>query len=584
MQLGIRRIGFLVALAVPIGLASGGAAWVLLRLIGLVTNLALFHRVGWSVPSLAHLAPSPGLVVAALLGALAVSLIALWAPKVRGHGIPEAMEAVLSRQSRMRPRTAVAKPVSIAVAIGTGAPFGAEGPIIVTGGALGSLLGQVVPVTPSERKILLACGAAGGTAAVFGTPLAAVVLAIELLLFEFSVRSLLPIVTSASIAGGVHVALFGTQPLFHVPPHEFSGAGQLWLFALLGLACGLLAVVVCRGLFLVEGLYRRLPFGEFWHPMIGALGFAIIGLFVPRALGTGYSSIEDVLSDRLTMTTLALVLVAKLVAWWVALGSGTSGSILAPILLISGSFGALLGSLFDAAAPGVGISVGAVALVAMAATLGSTTGASLTGIVFAFELTRDYDAILPLMLATVLANLVAMLLLENNLLTEKLARGGVGVPKRFEPDVLRNTPVSEVMSRPVTTIRGDTTIGDARVRIEAGPHSAYPLVDGEERCVGIVTRGDLLGARADDHEPVTHVASLDVVTVTPDDSMLTVLERMVEEAVDHLPVVSGERLVGVCTRTDVLRARGRHLDHERAQQGWKPSWLQAMRRTRRMND
>jgi CIC family chloride channel protein len=225
------------------------------------------------------------------------------------------------------------------------------------------------------------------------------------------------------------------------------------------------------------------------------------------------------------------------------------------------------------------VSVGAVALVAMA-----TTGASVTGIMFAFELTRDYDAILPLMLATVLANLVAMRLLENNLLTEKLARGGVGVPKRFEPDVLRNTPVRQVMSRPATTIRADTTIGDARVRIEAGTHSAYPLVDGDERCVGIVTRGDLLGARTDDHEPVTDVASRDVVTVTPDDSMLTVLERMVEEAVDHLPVVSGERLVGVCTRTDVLRARGRHLDHERAQHGWKPSWLQAMRRAPRTRD
>lgn len=573
----LRRIGFLVALAVPIGLASGGAAWVLLRLIGLVTNLALLHRVDWSVPSLAHLAASPWLVVAAVLGALAVSLIARWAPNVRGHGIPEAMEAVLARQSRMRPRTAVAKPVSIAVAIGTGAPFGAEGPIIVTGGALGSLLGQVVSVTPSERKILLGCGAAGGTAAVFGTPLAAVVLAIELLLFEFSVRALLPILVSASIAGGVHVALFGSQPLFHAPGHEFTGLGELWLFALLGVACGLLAVVVCRGLFLVEALYRRLPVREFWHPMIGALGFALIGLVVPRALGTGYPTIEDVLANRLAVMTLVAVLVAKLVAWWVALGSGTSGSILAPLLLISGSFGALLGSLVDGAAPGAGISVGAMALVAMAATLGSTTGASLTGIVFAFELTRDYDAILPLMLATVLASLVAGLFLDHNLLTEKLARMGMGVPKQYEPDVLRNTPVHQAMSTPVSTVRADATVGEARRCIEAGTHSAYPLVGADGLCMGIVTRGDLLAAAVDDHDPVAGVASKDVVTVQPDDSMLTVLERMTDEGVDHVPVVSDARLVGICTRTDVLRARGRHLHHERFEGGWKPSWLRAMR-------
>lgn len=580
MGSSLRRIAFLVLLAVGIGLASGGAAWLLLRLIGLVTNVALFSRVGWSVPSLAHLAPSPRLVVVALLGALVVSLIALWAPNVRGHGIPEAMDAVLVRQSRMRPRTAVAKPVSIAIAIGTGAPFGAEGPIIVTGGALGSLLGQVIPVTPSERKILLGCGAAGGTAAVFGTPLAAVVLAIELLLFEFSARALLPILTAASIAGGVHVALFGSQPLFHVPAHEFSGLGQLWLFGLLGIACGLLAVVVCRGLFLIEAGYRRLPIGTFWHPLIGALGFALIGLVVPRALGTGYSSIEAVLSDRLALETLLALVVAKLFAWWIALGSGTSGSILAPILLIAGAFGAAVGSVVDAALPSVEIAVGAMALVAMAATLGATTGASLTAIAFAFELTRDYDAILPLMLATVLANLVAMLLLDQNLMTEKLARRGVGVPRAYEPDVLRTTRVSDAMSTPAVTIEATTTTADARLRFATGEHRAYPIVDDQDHCVGIITQGDLLATsdEAADDQPVSAIASRDVVTVTPNDTMLTVLERMIAEGVDHLPVVSDDRIVGVCTRTDVLRARGRNLDHERFQDGWKPAWLRAMRR------
>lgn len=578
VQPSLRRIGFLVVLAAGIGLASGGAAWVLLRLIAFVTNLALFNRIGWSVPSLVDLEASPRLIVAALTGALVVSLIALWAPNIRGHGIPEAMEAVLARQSRMRPRTAVAKPVSIAVAIGTGAPFGAEGPIIVTGGALGSLLGQVVPVTPSERKILLGCGAAGGTAAVFGTPLAAVVLAIELLLFEFSVRAILPLLTAASIAGGVHVALFGSRPLFQVPDHEFSGLGQLWVFAILGLACGLLAVVVCRGLFLVESGYHRLPIHEFWHPMVGALGFALIGLVVPRALGTGYFTIEAVLADELAMSTLLVVFVAKLAAWWLALGSGTSGSILAPILLISGSFGALLGSLFDSALPSADISVGAVALVAMAATLGASTGASLTGVVFAFELTRDYDAILPLMLATVLANLVARLLLNHNLLTEKLTRRGIGVPQGYEPDILRNTRVREAMSTPVVTLSSRATIAEARQRVASGEHGAYPLVDAGQRCVGIVTRGDLLASGDDDGSaPVSEVASHDVVTVRPEDSMLTVLERMVDEGVDHLPVVSDGRLVGLCTRTDVLRARGRHLEHERFQAGWLPPWLRSLR-------
>ena len=232
-------------------------------------------------------------------GALLISLLAKWAPVIRGHGIPEAMEAVLTKQSRIAPRTAIAKPISAAIAIGTGAPFGAEGPIIVTGGSIGSLIGQVLPVTPSERKILLAAGAAGGMAATFGAPLAAVMLAIELLLFEFSVRALVPLAVATAVAGGMHSALFGDGPLFQIPSHDFAGLDVLPAFVLLGIACGLLAIVISRGLFLVEDLYRKLPIGNFWHPVVGAIGFATVGLFVPRALGVGYDAIDDVPNARL---------------------------------------------------------------------------------------------------------------------------------------------------------------------------------------------------------------------------------------------------------------------------------------------
>src|SRR5256714_5461166 len=277
------RLAYLSLLAAVLGLAGGGASWVLIRLIGLLSNLALLHRVDWQLPSLAQFHPGWWIVPTAAVGGLVVSLLALWAPVIRGHGIPEAMEAVLVRQSRISPRAAIAKPASAAVAIGTGGPFGAEGPIIVTGGALGSLVGQVIRVSPSERKILLACGAAAGMAGVFGAPLAAVVLAVELLLFEFSARALVPLVVSASVAAGVHAALFGTGPLFTVPHHDFAGLSTLGVFALLGIACGLLAVVVAKGLFVMEAGYRRLPLSEFWHPVIGPLGFPLLGLAVPRA-------------------------------------------------------------------------------------------------------------------------------------------------------------------------------------------------------------------------------------------------------------------------------------------------------------
>ena len=353
-----------------------------------------------------------------------MSLLAKWSPVIRGHGIPEAMEAVLTKQSRIAPRTAVAKPLSSAIAIGTSAPFGAEGPIIVTGGALGSLLGQVVRVSPSERKILLACGAAAGMSATFGAPLASVILAVELLLFEFSARALIPLVVATSVAAGMHNALFGSGPLFDVPVHDFAGLRGLPAFVLLGLACGLLAVVIIKGLFLVERLYRRLPVKDFWHPVMGAVAFATVGLAAPRALGVGYDAIADVLHSRLALGTVAALGLVKLVAWWLALGSGTSGGTLAPILLISAAFGTLLGTGLDHVLPGPDIAPGAFAVVAMAATFGASTGATFAAIVFVFELTRDYQVVVPLMLATVLADLVFGALSEHTIMTEKLSRRG----------------------------------------------------------------------------------------------------------------------------------------------------------------
>ncbi len=390
-----KRLLLLTFLAAVIGLLGGAAAYVLLHAIALLTNLALFHRFGWELPDFNDLHRGPLVVVVAVIGALIIAVMAKWSPTIRGHGIPEAMEAILVDQSRVPPRAAIAKPISAAVAIGTGGPFGAEGPIIVTGGALGSLIGQVVPTSPSERKILLACGAAAGMSATFGAPLAAVMLAIELLLFEFSSRAFVPLVVSSSLAAGIHSAAFGTGPLFRVPAQNYAGLDKVPFYALLGLLCGLLAVVINKGLFLVEAGYRRLPVGEFWHPAIGAVGFSLIGLVVPTALGVGYGSISNVLAGRLALGTVAALGLAKLLAWWVALASGTSGGTVAPLLLISGSFGTLVGAAVNHFVPGIGITPGAFAMVAMAATFGAAVGATFTAIVFLFELTRDYQVILP---------------------------------------------------------------------------------------------------------------------------------------------------------------------------------------------
>lgn len=560
-----RRTTLLTAMAALIGLLAGGTAWVLLRLIAVITNAAVYGRLSLATPSFATLQPSPRLIVIAILGALAVTVLARWSPVIRGHGIPEAMEAVLTKQSRISPRTAVAKPISAAIAIGSTAPFGAEGPIIVTGGAIGSLLGQIVHVSPAERKILLACGAAAGMSATFGAPLASVILAIELLLFEFSARALVPLVVAAAVAGGVHTAIFGPAPLFSVPPHDYAGLAGLPAFVVLGLACGLLAVVVTKGLFIVERLYRGLPIGEFWHPVIGAAIFATVCLAAPRALGVGYDAIGDVLNSRLTLDTVVILGTVKLVAWWFALGSGTSGGTLAPILLISAAFGTLFGSAVDQVVPGLGIAPAAFALVAMAAIFGASTRASLAAIVFVFELTRDYQVIVPLMLATVVADLVFNALSEHSIMTEKLSRRGLRIGRHFGVDPMSTCLVSEVMTSPAVTLPAGASVSDARERFATGGHGAYPLVDGDGAIAGIVTRSDLLGCEADPGAPLIDHASRDVVSVAPNDTAQTVTNVILDEAVEHVPVLAAGRLVGICTRTDLLKIHNDRRAQERRQ-------------------
>jgi H+/Cl- antiporter ClcA/predicted transcriptional regulator len=576
-----RRLVFLTGLTAAIGLIAGAAAFLLIRLIALISNIALFGRFGWELPPSSSIESSPRLVIAAVVGGFVVALIARWSPIIRGHGIPEAMEAVLVRESRIAPRTAIAKPVSAAVAIGSGGPFGAEGPIIVTGGAIGSLVGQVLSVSASERKILLAAGAAAGMAATFGSPLAAVVLAIELLLFEFSTRAIVPLLVSTSIAAGVHAAIFGAAPLFAVPTHEYYGLANVPAFAVLGVGCGLLATVIGKGLFAVEAGFRRLPVSSFWHPVIGGLGFGLVGLIVPGALGVGYDEIGDVLLGRMAVGAIATLLVGKLVAWWIALGSGTSGGTLAPVLLMSGCFGSLFASAVGAVAPGLHPSPPAYALVAMAATFAAATRTPLTSIVFIFELTRDYDAVLPLMGTTVIAVLVTRWIMSESLMTEKLARRGLRVHGDYEVDRTKTTHVGDVMTTDVVAFPAHASPAEATALIGDRLHSSYPVVDVNGRCIGVVSRHRL--ADSTQHPSSVTISDLAVhldvvdrsgraptfVTTTPEETVHTLLSRLLDVGADHAAVIDPlGHLVGICTRTDILKPRAAQFELERRDPGW----------------
>jgi CIC family chloride channel protein len=439
------RMALLGALGVVLGLVGGGAAFAVVRLVGLLSNLALLHRMGWNLPNLAHYHPGPALFGVALGGAAAVVALARWAPVIRGHGIPESLEAIVLRESRIQPRVLVAKPLSAAVAMGTGGPFGAEGPIIVTGGTIGSLIGQVLRVSAAERRTLLATGAAAGMAGVFGTPIAAIVLAFELLLFERSLRSLVPLMLATGTADELHRILLGTAPLFAAHGLLPVAGAQVPLFLVLGLACGLLAAVATRGLFAVEALFRRSPVPPAAWPLVGAVGFAGIGLAVPGSLSVGYWAIGDAVNGRFLAGAAALLLVAKLGSWWIALASETSGGTLAPLFLVGATAGELVGIGFAHAFPGLHVQPAAFALVAMGATFAASSRAVLTGAVFALEVTGAWVLVVPMVLAVAVAELVAERFLDDRLMTDKLVRRGFRVTFDAEVDPLRTAFAGQVM-------------------------------------------------------------------------------------------------------------------------------------------
>jgi len=438
------RLSLLAAL---IGLAAGVAAFVLYRLIALIGNLVFFGRADAShLPTMAGHHLGAWVIAVPALGGLVVGLMARYgSPKIRGHGIPEAIEAVLVSRSRIAPRVAWLKPLSAAIAIGTGGPFGAEGPIIQTGGALGSLCGQLLHVTASERKVLLACGAAAGMAATFSTPIAAVILALELLLFEFRSRSFIPLVVATTIATAIHFALLGRGAMFSVAAADWGVPRALPAYALLGVVCGFAAVGFTRALYWVEDQFEKLPFDPMWWPALGGALLGVIGWIEPRVLGVGYAVISAELAGRLALATLLALAFWKALALVVSLGSGTSGGLLAPMFLVGAAIGGAFAEVADRLWPALHLSPAACALLGMAAMFGAAARATFALIVFAFELTRDYGSILPLMLVCVVADAVALGRLRHSIMTEKLARRGLHVASEYTVDVLDLVHVGEAM-------------------------------------------------------------------------------------------------------------------------------------------
>src|SRR5215471_12003333 len=565
-----RRIGLVSLLAVVAGILSAGVAWALLRLIALFTNLAFHHRL-----SVAPAEPDGHLGWALLLvpsiGGLVIGLIARYGTdRVRGHGIPEAIEAILFGRSRMSLKVALLKPLTSAIAIGTGGPFGAEGPIIMTGGAVGSLFAQLFHLAAHERRTLLVSGAVAGMCAVFGTPLAAVLLAVELLLFEWRPRSFIPVAVAVATASMVRVPLLGSGPLFPVPAHAPVSAAVMIGALGLGLACGAGSGLLTLMVYGAEDLFQRLPFHWMWWPALGGLAVGLGGMIEPRALGVGYGNIAQLLHGDLAHP--ATLLVVKAIIWAVALGSGTSGGVLAPRLMIGGALGAVASPWLPQADVGLWAAIG------MAALMGGTMRSPLTAIVFSIELTHDLNLLPALLVSCLAAHGFTVLVLRRSILTEKVARRGRHVAREYAVDPLLLLRVGEVMDRGVQTVRLETPLAELADRLhrndpDTARRGALVLVDRRDTPVGMVTRGDVMRALegATPEMPIVDVGNDDLIVAHPDETVHEAVERMLRHGVGRLAVVSrGDPgvLVGYLGRAEVLQARLRTLEDEQPEPGW----------------
>ncbi|MBZ9812891.1 MULTISPECIES: chloride channel protein [unclassified Mesorhizobium] len=560
------RVLIIAAIAVVVATAGLFAGIVLLQLIRLATNIAYFGQFSLAELRLEDTPLGLAAVIVPVIGALIIGLMARFgSEKIRGHGIPEAIEAILLGRSRLDAKVAVLKPLSSAISIGSGGPFGAEGPIIMTGGAIGSLIAQMLPVSDNERKTLLVAGAAAGMTTVFGTPIAAIMLAVELLLFEWTPRSFIPVAVAAIVAEVERSLLHLPSPIFPFSGSMDSSIAGLGGWVLIGIAAGLLSGLLTQLVYACEDAFLKLPIHWMWWPMIGGLVVGIGGLIEPHALGVGYDNIANMLDGRTVATAALLLLVVKAVIWSVALGSGTSGGVLAPLLIMGGAMGAVLSGILPEASPGFW------PLLAMAATMGGTMRAPLTATFFATELTGNTHVLVPLIAACATAHAVTVLLMKRSILTEKVARRGHHLVREYRVDPFALTRVKEVMTTKVESVPGTMTLHGAATFLTAPDtrHPSFPVIDEAGHVLGVIDPPAILRWRRNGkHRKATLgelLAGNKITLAYPDEYLEALSDKLLLANVSHLPVVSreDERLVGYIGWKDMMRVRSKKQAEER---------------------
>jgi CIC family chloride channel protein len=555
--------------ALFIGFIGGLVAQGLLELIAFFTNIFFFGKFSFASTNPAHNHLGLWVILIPPIGGLLVGLMVhYWEPTLKGHGIPEAMEAVLFGHSRMRLRVAILKPLATAFAIGTGGPFGAEGPIIQTGAAIGSLFGQAVGLTPYYRRVLLAAGAAAGMAATFTAPLAGILVAVELLLFEFRARSFIPVAFAASVATGVRIYFVGWSPLFPTPAFKLAHMNELWLFALMGVLMGIVGIAMIRVLFWLEEFFDHLPVQRalIWSPVIGAFALGLIGYFYPQVFGTSYDTIRAMLNDRLPVSSLLGISIAKFWALTISLGSGTTGGVFAPSLVVGGGLGAVYAMAWHHFLPHFVSDPAFYALVAMAAVFAGIARAPFTSIVFLFELSHNPNSLLPLIVCVMVADGFVRLFSPDSIMTGKLVKRGLIVLQDYSVPVLMRSRIDQVMRKTFKVIAADTELRAVLKNFTHEGSELFPVVENDGSLVGIVEAHDLLRTEPPDHHfKMRELARQDYVIAYPGESIDRVSRDMMLQDVENIIVVQpggAEKPIGIARANDILQLRRWLMDEE----------------------
>lgn len=610
------HLRYLSVLAGLAGIAAAILAWLIYHFIGFLYNLFFYQQLGFSFIE----PPTSGLpwwiFLIPALGGLICGLMAKYGSKrIIGHGIPEAMEAVWSNKSKVKLRVLILKPISAAIAIGTGAPFGVEGPIIQGGGAMGSVIGQWVSTTAAERKVLLACGAAAGMAATFNTPLAAILVAIELLVFEFKARSFIPISIASLMATGTRHLLLGTGPMFELEGFTVDFFSNLPFLIGLGIIIGFAAIIFNKGYFSAERYLHRMPINDVLLPALGGLVLGIMGLLVPRTFGVGYSVVEEIMNNQLTWGLVLLVMLFKIGGVYVTLGTKTSGGFLAPVFVAGAAIGNVYAHGINAFFPGVTVPVSLFALAGLGTLFGVVSNATFGFTLFAIEVTGHFDALLPVFLVAVIADMVTTLYMKSDIMTTELAQRGIDITQDYEVDMLKRFRGGEVMDKDPATITPDVTIaqlsafiakeGGVKSNGSAGEniwenadlpennmlksktvHDGFPIVDSKGLLIGIITYGDIVKALAQGKEnsTVEEVGTKNLITGFPEEKLFDLVVRMGKHSIEQLPIVSpqnNKKLVGLLDSQELITASLRQIEEEQEREQGRFSYYINMLPSRR---